>query len=83
MFIRCVHTLCCSRDRAVLPIFPNKNSSTSRKAVFPIEAGKQLYLGNNTTYEHQTCTNVLLRTCRFLWSPYHRPSLYWVMLKLI
>jgi len=34
-------------------------------------------------YEHQTCTNVLLRTCRFLWSPYHRPSLYWVTLKLI
>ena len=30
-----VHTLCCSHDRAVFPIFPNKNSSTSRKAVFP------------------------------------------------
>ena len=26
---------------------------------------------------------MLLRTCRFLWSPYHRPSLYWLTLKLI
>ena len=55
-----VHTLCCSCDRAVFPIFPN-----------------------NTTYEHQTCTSVLLRTCRFLESPYPGPSIYWVMLKLI
>ena len=26
---------------------------------------------------------MLLRTCRFIWSLYHRPSLYWVTLKLI
>ena len=34
-------------------------------------------------YEHQSCTSVLQRTCRNLWSPYHGPSIYWVMLKLI
>ena len=70
-------------------VFPIRWSMEPSPSFFLLQCGKQLFLrkqlyhGNNTTYEHQTCTNVLLRTCRFLWSPYHRPSLYWMMLKLI
>ena len=61
-----VHMFCCSQDRAVLPISLNKTAPSQEKLFSHIEAGKQLYLGNNTTYEHQTCTNVLLKTCRLL-----------------
>jgi len=60
---------------------PTKTAPPQEKLFSHVEAGKQLYLRNNTTYEHQTCTNVLLRTWSFLRSPYHRPSLYWVTLK--
>jgi len=29
------------------------------------KVGKNLYLMNDTTYKHRTCTVILLRTCTF------------------
>ena len=52
-----IHTLCCSHDRAVLfSLFSQRKQLHLKKSCFTwLKQEKQLYLGNNTTYEHQTC----------------------------
>ena len=79
-----VHMLSCSHDRAVFPIFPNENSSISRKAVFSHCSGK-----NSSILRTSQCMNTKVAPvcCRGpveTYDPHIMGLLYiGVMLKLI